>query len=108
MLYWGPSNSAILQSSGGISPTVSTSKRGKTMISLDKLIKQTATAEANILMTQFNNSQIEYAQAIKTLQDTDYQSHWDMMPDIRRVSLLGLAVVDLGKAYSEMNSARCN
>ena len=78
------------------------------MISLDKLIKDKASNEADVLMTQFKNAQVEYATAIKTLQDTDYLTHWDMMPDIRRVSLLGLAVVDLGKAYSAMNAARCN
>jgi len=78
------------------------------MISLDKLIKHQASTEADALMDQFRKSQREYAKAIKTLQDTDYQTHWDMMPDIRRVSLLGLAVVDLGKAYSAMNAARCN
>ena len=78
------------------------------MKSLDTLVRTDADLAAEQLFEQFQKVQEQYAVAIRSLLETDYQTHWDKMPDIRRVSLLGLANVDLGKAYSAMNAARCN
>jgi len=85
-------------------------KKGKIMNDINKLsnqIKGQAEFEADALMAMFVKTQDQLDDAIKTMQETDYLSHWYKMDDIRRISQLGLAVVQLGEAYSAMNRVGC-
>jgi ATP/maltotriose-dependent transcriptional regulator MalT len=75
---------------------------------LSDQIKGQGEFEANALMAAFVRNQDQLDDAIKTMQETDYLTHWDKMPDIQRISQLGAAVVKLGDAYRAMNSVRCN
>ena len=75
---------------------------------LSDKIKDQAEFEANALMAAFVRNQDQLDDAIKTMQETDYLTHWEKMPDIQRISQLGAAVVKLGEAYSAMCSARCH
>lgn len=74
---------------------------------LSNQIKDQAEFEAHALMAMFIKTQDQLDDAIKTMQETTYISHWEKMHDIRRISQLGLAVVELGKAYTAMNTAGC-
>lgn len=85
-------------------------KKGKIMNDINKLsdqIKDQAEFDAHALLAMFIKTQDQLDDAIKTMQDTTYISHWEKMPDIRRISQLGLAVVKLGDAYSAMNRVGC-
>ena len=78
------------------------------MKTLEKTLKTDGKEQAEILLEQLETVRGQYFAALKELQNTSYTSQWEQMPDIRKVSQLGLAVVELGKAYSAMNSVRCH
>ena len=53
----------------------------------------------------------EYWEAITELQemkdDGDFSSKWEYLPLVKKVSQLGLALEQMGKAYSAINTVRC-
>jgi len=60
------------------------------------------------MMDELKRLQAEYWSAHESLATTGYTSQWEQMEAIARLSQLGLAVHEYGKAVSAMNRLACN
>ena len=78
------------------------------MNTIDKTLRDKGNITCNNMFEEFEKINREYWSALNDLQNADYLVANMAMDDIRRVSLLGLALVACNDAHSAMNRVRCN
>lgn len=84
------------------------SLRRHSMNTIDKTLREKGNVTCNKMLEEFEKINCEYWSALESLQNADYLVANMAMDDIRRVSLLGLALVAFNDAHSAMNRVRCN
>jgi len=77
------------------------------MSTIDKALREKGNVACNQMFEEFEKINREYWSALNDLQNADYRVANMAMDDIRRVSLLGLALVACNDAHSAMNRVRC-
>jgi len=78
------------------------------MNTIDKALTSKADITAGKMLDSFFKIHDEYWSALKDMQSTHYITPHEAMEDIRKVSQLGLALVAYQKAFTAMNTVRCN
>ena len=71
-------------------------------------IQSQANALADSARTQLTALETAYWTAHKALAETSYRTSRDQREAMRKLSQLGLAVHEAGKAYSAISLVRCN
>ena len=75
---------------------------------LEADLKSNIASPRKMVFDQLTEMRSEYFAALERLSKQAYISQWDQMDDIRKVSQMGLAIVEMGKAYSALNAVYCN
>lgn len=77
------------------------------MNTMQETTRTIADTSREILNTELRRIEKEYWKLFRQLGKEEFPSRWESLQAIKELSELGIAMHELGKAYSSMNTAAC-